>query len=324
MLDLLFDVNQSQQIPPEKRVNLALTPPAEPDESDVDGPPSKPLRSLEELLKEVPHSNHAQALDRLPALVADMEPFQGEQKPPSFLTADELDDCLYEIDRDLDENPSLPTLAPKARPGASANSSYAAATSQNIALRNPTSVYNWLRKHAPKTFLQDAEASTSADKNGAQPDETPAEGKRKRQSNVGGGASAKAERGTGRGSRGGKRRSTAADRASTASTHAKDAPATAEAGNASMDEDNDTLLNTPAATASRGGSKRKRDDDPGYRPKGGSSSRPSKKKRKSGSAGGGDGEAATPTASKGGAGSSRRGKRRLSEGPLPKTEQADE
>lgn len=308
VLDLLFEMNQSQQFPTDKRVELAMTPPAEQHEYpllDVDQPQAsssnKPTRSLEELIKEVPHTNYTQAKEHLPALVADLEPFEGEAHPPSFLTADDIDDYLYEMDKRIDEEHMLPTLAPSARPNTNSN---LATSSHSIALRNPTSVYNWLRKHAPKTFLQDAEQATTGDKDDAHNEDTPADAKRKRRSGVGAGATK--ERG-GRGSRGGKRRA-AADRASVQAAH--------DTVDASMDDDHDHSVSTPAPSA-RGG-KRKRDDDAGYRPKGGSSARPSKKKRKSI---GGDGEVTTPTATRGGG---RRGRGRLSEGPRAKAEKADD
>jgi hypothetical protein len=47
------------------------------------------------------------------------------------------------------------------------NSSHAqnlTSTSQEIQLKNPHSVYNWLRIHEPKVFLQDGEATTASEK----------------------------------------------------------------------------------------------------------------------------------------------------------------
>ncbi|KAH6690589.1 IEC3 subunit of the Ino80 complex, chromatin re-modelling-domain-containing protein [Plectosphaerella plurivora] len=301
ILDLLFDLNQSQQIPLDKRIDLAMTPPAEagypPLDADTpsEGRP-KPSRQLEDLLKETPHTNFTQAKEHLPALIADLEPFEGEQHPPHFLTADDIDDYLYEMDKRIDEEHMLPTLAPSARPSTAAP---AAPSSHSIAMRNPTSVYNWLRKHAPKTFLQDGE---DKDKDDAH-EEAPADARRKRRS-----VGVTKERGSGRG-RGGKRKS-AVDRASVQIAN--------DTFDASMDDDHDYSVSTPAPSARAAAAKRKRDDDAGYRPKGGSSTRPTKKKRKSI---GGDGEITTPTSTRGG---SRRGRGRLSEGPRSKAERADD
>lgn len=289
----------------DKRIDLAMTPPDEDEYPplDVDAPAAdrlRPSRLLEDLLKETPHTSYAQAKERVPALIADLEPFEGEQHPPHFLTADDIDDYLYEMDKRIDEEHMLPTLAPSARPSSTAP---AAPSSHSIALRNPTSVYNWLRKHAPKTFLQDAEQAAAADKDDTHNEETPAEAKRKRRS-----VGAPKERGSGRG-RGGKRKS-AVDRASIQMAN--------DTFDASMDDDHDYSVSTPAPSGRGAASKRKRDDDAGYRPKGGSSTRPAKKKRKSI---GGDGEMPTPTSTRGG---SRRGRGRLSEGPRSKAERADD
>jgi hypothetical protein len=142
----------------------------------------------------------------------------------------------------------LPTLAPLAH--ANENAGKDAGSNRDFAVRNPTSVYNWLRKHAPKTFLQDGE--THDKENGDEPSSGRGHGR------------GKGERGSGRGgSVRGKRMSKVA---------------AAE----SADADEDTGYDAAVTPSAGGKGKRKRvvDDDPGYRPKGGSS-RPTKKKRKS-------------------------------------------
>lgn len=317
MLDLLLDLNESDQIPLDKRIDISLAT-SDSDDTILDDENAtsshfpKPSKSLGELLKEVPHATFEQAKDRFPALVADLEPFPGEPHPPTFLTSDDVDDYLYSIDKRIDETNLLPTLAPSARPnaGSAQTNPY---TSQNIALRNPVSVYNWLRKHAPKTFLQDAETAGGADDTHG--DETPADTKKKRRSAVGtDSASKSAARSGAKGARGGKRR-TAAERLSVQQQKESDA------WDVSMDEDVDLTLSTPVSSSARGGGKRKRDDDPGYRPKGGSGTRPAKKKRKSAGDGG---EASTPTASKGTSSARRSTKGRASDVPKAKAEKADD
>ncbi|KAM0333239.1 hypothetical protein ACHAQA_001899 [Verticillium albo-atrum] len=293
LLDLLLELNESQQIPLEKRLDIALTPPADEDPLDKDLP--KPTKSLDQVLRDVPHTSYAQAKERFPAVVADMEPFAGEANPPSFLNPDDIDEYLWDLDRRIDDSDMLPTLAPSARPNSVTTNN---STSQSIALRNPTSVYNWLRKNAPKTFLQDAEQAAPADKDDTHHDEAaPVEVKRKRKSGVGAGA-VKSERGGGRGSRGGKRRSGAVDRLSISQSHKeKEAEEPQSAAREANTEKDGDFFNLSSST--RGTAKRKRDEDVSYRPKGGSSGRPSKKKRKSG----GEGELETPT----GKSTSRRG-----------------
>jgi len=272
LLDLLLDVNNSPQIPPDKRFDLSTDPPSDEDAPclDIDRPSTPPpgappSKSYKRLIREVPHFSYSSAPERFPELIADLEagrdspadPAQGQPHPPSFLTADDVDNYMWEIDTRLAEEEyarsgkliaALPTLAPLAH--ANENAGKDAGSNRDFALRNPTSVYNWLRKHAPKTFLQDGE--THDKENGDEPSSGRGHGR------------GKGERGSGRGgSVRGKRMSKVA---------------AAE----SVDADEETGYDA-AVTASAGGKgKRKRvvDDDPGYRPKGGSS-RPTKKKRKS-------------------------------------------
>ncbi|KAK3316672.1 IEC3 subunit of the Ino80 complex, chromatin re-modelling-domain-containing protein [Apodospora peruviana] len=315
LLDLLLDVNNSAQIPPEKRFDLSLDPPSDDDEAlclDIDRPSTplgdRPLKSYKRLLQEVGHLSYASAAEHFPKLLADLEagrdspadPSQGISHPPSFLNADEIDNYIYEVDMRLANqeknggaavSPMLPTLAPLAHAnGNTANgalnhakegASVPLTSNRDFALRNPTSVYNWLRKHAPKTFLQDGEAHPEKDKDKGDHDEhhhTPGTSGR--------GGRGKGERGSTRG--GGSIRSKRMSKA---------AAATAAASHG--DDYDEEMVSyepaTPTVGAAAGGGKGKRkriiDEDPGYRPKGGSS-RPTKKKRKSE----GGGEGSTPTA----------------------------
>ncbi|OLN85617.1 INO80 complex subunit 3 [Colletotrichum chlorophyti] len=307
ILDLLLDMNSSAQIPLDKRVDISQDPPADIPYPAIDvdqvkeHPLGEPTKSLKTLLKDVPHFTYSQAKEHSPSVVADMEPFAGHSNPPSFLTTDDIDDYLHDIDRRIDPDNLLPTLAPVARTNAPLPETNPHALSQSIAMKNPTSVYNWLRKHAPKTFLQDAEnAAAAADDESHHPGETPqTDGRKKR-----GGARGEGSRG-GRGSRGGKRASLAAVRAEKAAQRAAEKAAAAAERAAALRRDADSYdlsmddeaesdgasFATPAT--SRGKRKRAgRDDDEGYRPRG-SSSRPTKKKRKSEGA-----DVGTPTVSK--------------------------
>ncbi|KAK4164464.1 IEC3 subunit of the Ino80 complex, chromatin re-modelling-domain-containing protein [Cladorrhinum sp. PSN259] len=294
LLDLLLELNSSSQIPPEKRFDLAADSPAS-DEDDDLIPPSTPphgavapAKSYKTLLSTVPHVTFESSPEKFPNLLAELkigrdspaDPLQGSSNPPSFLTADDIDNYLYELDNKLNLPNDLPTMAPLAHPDENTPKD----SSRDFALRNPVSVYNWLRKHAPKTFLQDGEHQ---DKEGDEaggvstPVPTGAAARRSvkgdKSSSSRGGAS-----GTGGGRGGSKRGGAGGSRASLAA-------AAAAAARAEQDDDEDTAYEggtaTPTAGASKlGAVKRKRgvgDDDPGYRPKGGSS-RPAKKtKRKS-------------------------------------------
>ncbi|EFX04792.1 hypothetical protein CMQ_1720 [Grosmannia clavigera kw1407] len=192
------------------------------DKSDPQAPPPElPAKSLQSLLHDVRHVNLAAANRGLPSLLKDLvagddnklafvvptgknSPQQHPQQklkhyPESFLSADDIDNYLWEVDRNVAGHvllagqtppPMLPTLAPFAHmvdthtPTANGGSSgweeffnrsisktdlpsiYGAsmtATTRDSILRNPTSVFNWLKKNAPKAvFLQEGEATAAA------------------------------------------------------------------------------------------------------------------------------------------------------------------
>jgi hypothetical protein len=73
-------------------------------------------------------------------------PLEGHQEAIAYLTADAMDDYIYEIDASLGTAPPLPPHTQNP-------------TQQDLALKNPHSVYNWLRRNEPKIFLQDGEGS---------------------------------------------------------------------------------------------------------------------------------------------------------------------
>lgn len=274
--------------------------------------------------------------------------------PESFLTADDIDNYMWEVDRNVAARallagapapPMVPTLAPFAnlpdmKVSATAKSesgwdeffnrsitkadlpsimtSSAATATRDGILHNPTSVYNWLREHAPKSiFLQEGEATAAAqaaaaaaaaaaagDKDGASSDGYHHYGGTNGNGVSTGGSSSARKRKTAekpikvektdkadkppRGSRGSKRPSMAAGGSSLARELV---PPHDEADSDDGSVDPSTPRN--GAASSRGG-KRKRtaDDEAGYRSKSGtngtptgaapsSASRATKRKRKS-------------------------------------------
>lgn len=333
---MLLDANNSPQIPPDKRIDLSLDLPTKPDELylDIDEHPSAPKlgkRSYKKLVEEVPHAPFASARERFPDLVADLDagrdspadPNQGMPHPPSFLTADDIDNYHYEIDMRYAKRRAaaiannggsadakqflLPTLAPVAAMAAKDKdgtllavtppSTTTTIAARDLMFRNPTSVYNWLRRNAPKTFLQDGEVH---------PDVAGADDHAGGQEHGHGRSAAGARGGGGRSARGGAH----AERGQGGKASArgkKTAPATARSRAKDKDKDTDDAMDVDEDGAASiatptdskkggGGGKRKRvvDEDVGYRPKGGSS-RPAKKKKKTM---GPEGDpAATPTAS---------------------------
>lgn len=239
---MLLDINDSPQIPFEKRIDINLDDDEYDNDSDATQKPTRALRKLEE---DVPHRSYSATIEQFPEVMEDLDPQDPSIHPITFLTADDIDEYLYELDSRL-KLPPKPTLAPSAIGKEVPN------PAANFALRNPTSVYNWLRRHAPKTFLQDLEKekekdkSKDKDKDDRHGDKDDDGGKQKRK--AGGSARTK--------------------RQSAASRKEKEA---AE----SMDWDDDAGYDAPAPAPKN---KRKRDDDGGYRPKGGSS-RPTKKRK---------------------------------------------
>jgi hypothetical protein len=104
---------------------------------------SKPLKSLAMLMAMTPHRTTSSG-PLAPSLRDIVEPIEGYSAPMSYLTGDQIDDYLYDIDASLG---TVPPTNPHSNPP------------QDLALRNPNSVYNWLRRNEPKIFLQDGEGS---------------------------------------------------------------------------------------------------------------------------------------------------------------------
>ncbi|KAH7149182.1 IEC3 subunit of the Ino80 complex, chromatin re-modelling-domain-containing protein [Dactylonectria estremocensis] len=204
-------------------------------------------KKLEDLINNVPHSSYNHAKDALPAIVVDLKAPEGEAHPADFLSADDIDNYIYEVDTRIDPDIQIPTLAPHAHPNTNPPS--------HPNLKNPTSVTNWLRKHAPKIFLQDGESQVDGE------------------DGEGGHTGGRKTRG-GRGERGG-RASTRGKRASIAARASATTERERGDWDASMDDDPDF-----GATPVGRGKRKRGDDDGGYKPRG-SSTRPTKKKRKS-------------------------------------------
>jgi hypothetical protein len=257
LLDLLLDINNSAQMPFDKRIDVSLQPVSGakvvlPLDKKHATPKELAIKKLEQLLKDIPHTSYISAKESKPPYINDLAVPGGESFSTSFLSADDIDNYIHDVDSSIDPDTHIPTLAPRAHPSTN--------PIQHAHLKNPTSVTNWLRKHAPKIFLQDGEAH-DGDEEGQSGHHT---GGRKTRGSRG-------ERGGGRAR--GKRGSLASRTVDRDRERERGRDRDRGDWDASMDEDAD--FSTPA-----GRGKRKRDDDPGYRP-GGSVGRPVKKKRKS-------------------------------------------
>lgn len=234
LMDMLLSINECPNVPAERRIDLN-TSSVEEDTDDDEELRQKPTKALRALIEDVPHESYDEYVERFPEVLEEISPKDPELYPTSFLSADDIDNYLAELDARIGLK-SKPVVPPAAQSAGGGNGS-----SANFALRNPTSVYNWLRKHAPKTFLQDLEKEKEKDKDHDHGDKGEGSGKRK-------GAK-------------GKRQSAASRKEAAEGMEFEE-----EAG---YDAQN---------LASIRGKRKRGDDDGGYRPKGGAS-RPTKKRK---------------------------------------------
>lgn len=299
---------------------------------------SQATKSLKEMIKDVPHLDFSATSDRFPEALSDLitgvnspaADVNHRKHPPNFLTADDIDNYLWEIDcqsrmeaEDRGEDVELPpTLAPLAReqvngagfvargttpssaaPHAkdtsAAGASSVSTSSRDFALRNPTSVYNWLRKHAPKTFLQDNEGGDDKKEKGGEKstrkvqraEEEDDDEESRPAPRKGAGGSARKATGEGRASTSAARAKAERSSKRSSASHAKDKRKSLD--DTMYDLDDELGFDSPSAAAASQKGKRKRisqDDDTGYRPKGGSSRKPPKKRTKNNSLGGTNGD----------------------------------
>lgn len=207
------------------------------------------LTSLASLEATVPHTTPAV----LPA--RDIDGIDLTDHAPGYMSPAHEDEYLLATDQVLAEpgfDPALqhgrPLRLPSAQPPLS---------EKDLTVRNPDSVYNWLRKHQPQVFLQDKDAAVHHENlsEKSAPKSSNAGGKKvKRESAIGGAAGAGAGAGAANGTPG------------------------------PRDHDDDDSAAQETAKGRRrtgGGGGAGGDDDTAYRPKGGSS-RPSKRKREDG------------------------------------------
>lgn len=177
ILDLLLDVNNSAQIPIDKRIDITteapgLSPiPSLVNDDDLAGiPPPRTAegqaimaelrallaertglssrsslpKSLARLNTTVPHlTPESSALP--PEMLAHLDPIAPETSPYPYLTPDQLDDYTYDIDVSLGTAPPLPIQFHTQQP--------------DLTTGNHYSPYNWLRRNQPQIFLQDGESS---------------------------------------------------------------------------------------------------------------------------------------------------------------------
>lgn len=321
MLDLLLDTNNCPQMPTDRRYDLSLPIPSDAEEDcilPIDKEPKtgpRPTKNLRDLIQDVPHLNFAATAKLHPDVANDLlhgidspaADASHQQHPPAMLTADDIDNYLWEIDNRVAREPEvyggpsemLPTLAPLAREPptittpvpvahSKAGASSLSMASRDFALRNPTSVYNWLRKHAPKTFLQDHEGGDDkkekAHRKAPRVEEEDEEEEKRPPTKKSAGGSARKSSGEGRGSIAVARAKAKNERGTKRSSAAQAKDKRKSLDTTMVDVEEEVGYDGPAP--SKGKRKRPADDDTGYRPKGGSSRRPAKKRSKNNSLGG--------------------------------------
>ena len=282
LLEPLLDVNESKNLPHRLRYDLRSPPP---DATAVpflepDLPPISNIRAALEIAKRDLHAGmttptcvinmeaalekeiaESRSLSRLSAfphttltsLTPNILPeILSDPKPAGYLSPTHEAEYLSKLD-------AVPTdLPPQIRepgshsplPAPAARSIEKRENDRDLQLRNPVSVYNWLRKHQPSVFLQDNEgtsgkkqptATEPAMKPSPKPSRSPKPSKEK-----------------------GSKRSSAAPKVEQ-----------------EFLDDDGFVIRGGGGDAPAPKSKRKREDDNSYRPKGGSS-RPTKRKKISG------------------------------------------
>ncbi|OCK74957.1 hypothetical protein K432DRAFT_437754 [Lepidopterella palustris CBS 459.81] len=280
LLDLLVDINDAGRIPGYLRFDLRSPSPSEsviPSlEADADPDPIAihnlirearaemvaGLMSPEEFAK-LESKLSCRSLDVGPKSLAILaaqvahtselpdpvpEDLQIGDNAPGYLTPNHEEEYLLSTDAALADSTIYDPSAHDGRP--LRTTTHPLPTDKELTLRNPDSVYNWLRKHQPQVFLQDKDPhhENASEKSSARP--------------------AAEKHGQGRG--GGKRPS-----AVSASTPG---PKTEQD---ILDEEIGFIPETGTGSAK---SRRNNKDDEPYRPKGGSS-RPAKRKREDGESG---------------------------------------
>jgi hypothetical protein len=126
---------------------------------------NKPTKSLASLMATVPHApfeiptipyDLASAFPGLNETELESISFKPDHhhQPLTYLSPDDIDEYLSTIDTSL----SLP-VAPRLSAAPNSHRIPPHLSEKDLAVRNPNSVYNWLRRHEPRIFLQDGEGS---------------------------------------------------------------------------------------------------------------------------------------------------------------------
>lgn len=265
LLDLLLDFNEQPRVAPRLRYDLrhlsaadTAVPSSEAGQTRDDCNAPEALSSLAALEAHVPHTARADLAACAPHAFhtahASIDGLDLTAHAPGYLSPTHEEEYLLATDTAL-EDPAFDLSRQNGRPIRLATA-HPPLADKELTVRNPDSVYNWLRKHQPQVFLQDKDAlALHAD---ALSDKS----------------ANKTASGNGSSSKKAKRESTLA-RGGTSTPGPRDAHTT-------LDDPDATPVPYDTAKARRKtGSGHGADDDTTYRPKGGHS-RPPKRKREDG------------------------------------------
>ncbi|CAA9962744.1 Ino80 Iec3 domain containing protein [Pyrenophora teres f. maculata] len=143
------------------------------------------LKSLASLEAKVPHTTRADLPDRpIPGL--DLS-----EHAPGYMSPTHEEEYLLAMDQMLDQ-PGFDQSLQQGRPVRLA-SAQPPLSEKDLTVRNPDSVYNWLRKHQPQVFLQDKDTAhheNISEKSAAPKTSKANANKAKRESAIGGGTPA--------------------------------------------------------------------------------------------------------------------------------------
>jgi len=187
LLDLLLDVNESTRIPAHLRYDLRSPTPSESAvpglEPDVASRRTIDLGNARAALEEAKHelstgqitpdsyrqleAAMTEALHKSVSLSQlsgtshtvledvpedDLPHDIGESSPAGYLSFEHEEEYLAVLDAAIEGSGSRHTGSASSHPIRSND------RDKDVALRNPVSVYNWLRKHQPQVFLQDSDS----------------------------------------------------------------------------------------------------------------------------------------------------------------------
>ncbi|KAH7083040.1 IEC3 subunit of the Ino80 complex, chromatin re-modelling-domain-containing protein [Paraphoma chrysanthemicola] len=186
LLDMLLDINEQTRAPARLRFNL--DPPGIAVPADAGPDPEMIRRQLQDLRAAAAdgiispeeftlqadrlHNSHAirQTLKSLASLEARVphttkadfadQPVDGidlAEHAPGYMSPAHEEEYLAALDQVL-ADPSFDVTIQQGRPIRTA-ATHPPLSEKDLTVRNPDSVYNWLRKHQPQVFLQDKDAA---------------------------------------------------------------------------------------------------------------------------------------------------------------------